>query len=108
MLSTDYCVIPLRLVGAREGFIIKVEGVQLRPWQEVVGTVDGIETHEESVVINILMSRRVSLEIPINKLKVNDVSLEQLVGQRISILRTDNDYALNTGSQDRDIGSKAS
>jgi len=80
--------------------------INLRPWQEVIGTVDGVETYEESVVINILTSRRVSLEIPINKLKVYDVSLEQLVGQRISILRTDNDYALNTSSQDDDTGSK--
>ena len=85
---------------------MNVEAAGLRPWQEVVGTVDGVETYEESVVINILTSRRVSLEIPINKLKVNDVSLEQLVGQRISILRIDNDYALNTGSQDDDTGSK--
>jgi hypothetical protein len=66
-----------------------------------------VETYEESVVINILTSRRVNLEIPINKLKVYDVSLEQLVGQRISILRTDNDYALNTSSQNDDTGSKA-
>ena len=79
----------------------------LRPWHEVIGTVDSVETYKESVVINIFTSRRVSLEIPINKLKVYDVSLEQLVGQRISILRTDNDYALNTSSQDDDTGSKA-
>jgi len=76
----------------------------LRPWQEVIGTVDGVETYGESVVINILTSRRVSLEIPINKLKVYNVSLEQLVGQRISILRTDNDYALNMSSHDDDTG----
>ncbi len=86
---------------------MNVEAAGLRPWQEVVGTVDGVETYEESVVINILTSRRVSLEIPINKLKACDVSLEQLVGQRISILRTDNDYALNTSSQNDDTGSKA-
>jgi hypothetical protein len=78
----------------------------LHPWHEVVGTVDSVETYEESVVINISTRRRVSLEIPLNKLKVYDVKLEHLVGQRISILRTDHDYALNTSSQDDDTGSK--
>jgi hypothetical protein len=86
---------------------MQIEMLILHPWHEVIGTVDSVETYEESVVINILTSRRVSLEISITKLKVYDVNLEQLVGQRISILRTDNDYVLNTSSPDNVIGSKA-
>ena len=76
----------------------------LRPWQEVIGTVEGVETDKEIAVIRISSRRRVSLEIPINELKGCDMSLEQLVGQRISILRTDNDYALNMSSHDDDTG----
>ena len=85
---------------------MKREGARLRPWQEVVGTVDGVEALMESVVINISLIRRISLEIPINELKEYDVSLEQLIGQRISILRTDKDYILKQSNQNDDTGSK--
>jgi hypothetical protein len=93
-------------VGAREGFIIKVDGVQLRSWQEVFGIMESVETHEERGVLNITLIRRISLEIPLNELRESGVKLEQLVGQRISILRTNHDYALKTSSQDDDTGSK--
>ena len=85
---------------------MKLESTRLRQWQEVVGTVDGVEAFKESVVINISLIRRISLEIPTNELNECDVSLEQLVGRRISILRTDEGYVLNSNSQSDDIGSK--
>ena len=78
------------------------ERLILHPWEEVVGTVDDVETYKEIAVIRISSRRRVSLEIPINELKECDMSLEQLIGQRISILRTDNDFVMNTSSQDDD------
>ena len=78
------------------------EKTTLRPWQEIIGTVDDVETYKEIAVIRISSRRRVSLEIPINELKECDMSLEQLIGQRISILRTDNDFVMNTSSQDDD------
>ena len=93
-------------MGAREGFIIKVDGVQLRSWQEVFGILESVETHEERGVLNITLVRRISLEIPLNELRENGVKLEQQVGQKISILRTDHDYALNLSSQDDDTESK--
>jgi len=85
---------------------MKLEGTRLRPWQEVVGIVDGVEAFKESIVINISLIRRISLEIPTNELKECDVSLERLVGRRISILRTDEGYVLNSNSQNDDTGSK--
>ncbi len=76
--------------------------INLRPWQEVIGMVDGVEIYKEIAIIRISSRKRVSLEIPINELKECDMSLEQLIGQRISILRTDNDFVINTSSQDDD------
>ena len=77
-----------------KGSFMNVAVAWLRPWQEVVGTVDDIETYEERVVINILTSRRISLEIPFNELMEDGVNLVQLTGQQVSILRTDTGYLL--------------
>lgn len=83
------------------------EKTTLRPWQEIIGTVDDVETYKEIAVIRISSRRRVSLEIPINELKECNMSLEQLIGQNISILRTGKDYILKQSEPDGDIGSKA-
>jgi hypothetical protein len=76
--------------------------INLRPWQEVVGTVDGFETYKEITVIRILSSRQFNLAIPMHELKECDVNLEKLVGQRISLLRTNNGYLLEMNSQTDD------
>ncbi len=69
-----------------------MDGVRLGPWEEVVGIVDSIETHEERGVIRILLIKRVGVEIPLNELMEGGGSLEQLKGRKISILRTDSGY----------------
>lgn len=84
-----------------------MDEVQLRPWQEVVGTVDGVEIHEERGVFRISLIRRIDLEIPLNELKDDCVNLVQL-GQKITILRTDEAYILKLSKQDDDTKSKAS
>jgi hypothetical protein len=83
------------------------ERLILHPWQEVVGTVDGVEAYEERGVIRISLIRCISLEIPLNELMEGSVYLVQLTGQKISILRTDKDYILKYSEPDGDIGSKA-
>jgi len=90
-----------------EGASMNVEDAQLRPWQEVVGTVDGVETYAGRVVLRISLIRRIGLEIPLNELMEGGVDLVQLTGQKISLLRTDKDYILKQSEPDGDIGSKA-
>ena len=79
-----------------------MDGVRLGPWEEVVGILDSVETHEEKGVLRITLIRRFSLEIPLNPLTEGDLSLAQFIGKRISILRTNSGYILNTSSQDDD------
>ena len=98
---------PLRFDSARGGFIIKVDGVRLQPWQEVVGTVDGVETYAGRVVLRISLIRRIGLEIPLNELIEGGVNLVQLKGRKISILRTDKGYLLQC-KPDNNTGSKIS
>ena len=99
-------MIPLRFEGARGEFIIKGEDVLLRPWLEAIGIVDSVETFNGSAIIRILLTRCIRLEIPIDELMTDGVKLEQLKGQKISILRTDEEYILKQSEPDGDIGSK--
>ena len=70
------------------------ERLILHPWREAVGTVDGVEIYEERGVLRITLSKRISLEIPLNELMEDGVNLVQLKGRKISILRTDQYYLL--------------
>ena len=86
---------------------MRTEKFILHPWQEVVGTVDGVETHEERGILRITLIRRIGVEIPLNELVVGGVNLVQLKGRKISILRTNKDYILTYSEPDGDIGSQA-
>ena len=85
---------------------MKVKDALLRPWQEVVGTVDGVKAYDESIVISISWRRSISFEIPISKLSETLENLGQLLGQRTSLLRTDKDYIIKPCRQGDDEGSK--
>lgn len=98
---------PLKFDGARGG-LIKVDGVRLGPWDEVVGTLDRVEKREERVVFRISSIRQITVEIPLDELVKGDLDFVQLIGQKISILRTCKDYILKQSEPDRDTGSKAS
>jgi len=86
----------------------KVDGVRLGPWEEVVGILDSVETHEERGVLRITLIRRIGLEIPLNEMTESVGRLVQLKGRKISILRTNKDYLLKQSEPDGDIGSKVS
>ena len=83
-----------------EGASMNVEDAPLRPWQEVVGTLDGVETYAGRVVLRISLIRRIGLEIPHNELMESVGRLVQLKGRKISILRTDEDYILQSKPDD--------
>ena len=68
---------------------------------------DGVEIHEERGVLRITLSKRISLEIPLNELMEDGVNLVHLRGRKISILRTEKEYILKHSEPDDDIGSKA-
>jgi len=86
----------------------KLEGAWLSPWQEVIGTVDRVETNKKSVVISISSRSHLSLEIPLIEFNEAFVNLGQLTGQRISILRTDKGYVLKPSRYDYNTESKVS
>jgi len=88
-----------RFYSACEAFN-KVDGVRLGPWEEVVGILDSVETHEERGVLRITLIRRIGLEIPLNEMTESVGRLVQLKGQKISILRTDEDYILQSKPDD--------
>ena len=98
---------PLQFDGARRGFI-KVDGVRVGPWEEVVGIMDSVETHEERVVLRISSIRQITVDIPLNELMTDGVKLEQLKGRKIAILRTDEQYILKQSKLDEDTRSKVS
>ena len=72
----------------------------LHPWQEVVGTLDRVETCEEKVILRISSIVQIALEIPLNGLVKGDLDFVQLIGQNISILRTGKDYILQSKPDD--------
>ena len=82
------------------------EKLILHPWQEIVGTMNKVETHEEKGVLRISLTRHFSLEIPINELIEGSVNLAQLEGQKVSVLRTNEAYILKLSEQDDDTKSK--
>ena len=94
-----------RFYSACVGFI-KVDGARLGPWEEIVGILDSVETHEERGIIRVSLIRRIGLEIPLDEFREGGVKLEQLKGRKISILRTDEEYILKQSEPDGDIGSK--
>lgn len=96
----------LKFEGARGEYIISGEDVRLRPWVEVVGMLDRVETYEERVVLRISSINRIALEIPLNELMKKGLDLVQLTGQNICILRTDKDYILKQSKPYRDTRSE--
>ena len=88
-----------RFYGACEAFN-KVDGVRLGPWEEIVSILDSVETHEERGVLRITLIRRIGLEIPLYEMTESVGRLVQLKGQKISILRTDEDYILQSKPDD--------
>ena len=85
-----------------------MHGIRHGPWEEVVGTLDRVEKHEERVVLRILSIRQITVNIPLNELMTDGVKLEQLKGRKISILRTDKQYILKQSKLDEDTRSKVS
>jgi len=68
----------------------------LRPWHEVVGTVKSVEITPELAVINLSFERKVKFVIPRKDLRDCPNELEELIGKKISILRTRSEYILNS------------
>jgi hypothetical protein len=82
---------------------------KLQPWQEAIGTVKSIETFMDNVVISIFTGggfnlartrRHIAVEIPLIELVKGNLDLVQLIGQNISILRTDESYILQSKPDD--------
>jgi len=67
----------------------------LRPWEEVAGTVTDIKVISDSAVIELSFKRDIILEIPIRDLNDCSNKVEELIGKRVSILRTDFRYIMN-------------
>lgn len=77
-----------------------MDRVRLGLWEEVVGILDSVEIHGERGVLRISFIRRIGLEIPLNEMMESVGRLVQLKGRKISILRTDEDYILQSKPDD--------
>ena len=67
--------------------------VQLRPWEEIIGTLQTIETNSQTItaVISYTQNLEVALSYPKNTPEANIIEkLKPHLGQKIAILRTDN------------------
>jgi len=67
--------------------------VQLRPWEEIIGTLQTIETNSQTVtaIISYTQNLEVALSYPKNTPEANIIEkLKPHLGQKIAILRTDN------------------
>jgi hypothetical protein len=62
---------------------------QLKPWEEVVGTLDKIETSETQTIalLTCTYSKQIAIALPKNQPDTNE--LGKLLGQKIRILKTD-------------------
>lgn len=70
--------------------LTNLQEAQLRPWQEVVGALTGIETGdtEITVILTCTISKQIAISLPKDQLETSQ--LQQLIGKKIGILKTDN------------------
>lgn len=76
----------------------------LSPWTEVRGTIIGIEEIGDVVRIHISFdAAKVEIKIPISLLQTNIDDIGQLIGGKVSILRTESRYFLISSKRHRRV-----
>jgi hypothetical protein len=61
----------------------------LQPWQEATGTLDKIENSETQTIALLTCTVKKRIAIPLPKDQLETQKLHQLIGQKITILKTD-------------------
>ncbi len=90
--SAPYILMPseyrFRLV---EDIDIERKRIRLKSWGEVIGTLLGIRIYEDEITVSISIYERVIYDLVLYEEKFNPIKnqIENSIGKRIGILRTD-------------------
>jgi len=82
-------VIKLDLEKARLKHLTE-QKVYLKPWDEVIGTLTGIENDDSEITALLTCNYQKHIAITIPKNQPETKKLQKLIGQKIAILKTDN------------------
>jgi hypothetical protein len=65
------------------------QNVQLKPWEEAVGTLDKVEDTDTQTIAYLTCTYRKQIAIPLPKDQPETQKLQKLIGQKVRILETD-------------------